>query len=89
MLYDKKWDAKVETTPLQGLIAWLETQDPSKTYCFYNGYSCAVAHYMRASGNFELLSSYTIKNRFGYLAHTCLRNCTNFGQLLRELKALS
>lgn len=50
MLYDKRWDRKVETKAdpfsLAGLIAWLETQPAGGTYDFAcNKGGCLIAKY--------------------------------------------
>lgn len=34
----------------QGLIAWLETQDPTTTYSFTNPSQCLIATYLKAMG---------------------------------------
>ncbi len=45
----------VETKPdvfsLEGLIAWLETQDPATTYCWVDGGHCLLAQYAKAVGS--------------------------------------
>lgn len=47
MLYDPKWN-KIPT--LHGLIAWLETQDPTTTYDFRDTNGCLVCAYYNALG---------------------------------------
>ena len=53
MLYDKRWDAKVEAKPLSldGLIAWLERQPAGDSYNWHdcNG-GCLIAQYGFAVG---------------------------------------
>ena len=49
MLYDKRWDAKVETKAdpftLESLIAWLETRNPDERYDWTDGATCMCAQY--------------------------------------------
>jgi len=48
MLYDPKWEKKIETKPsLTGFISWLETMDPQGTYNFNDCRgACLVGQYM-------------------------------------------
>jgi hypothetical protein len=56
MLYDPKWGAKPtpKTKPkilsLEGLITWLETQNPATRYSFVSNTGCLLARYFRAKG---------------------------------------
>lgn len=54
MLYDTRWDAKVETKAdpfkLETLIAWLEQQPAGKEYCYFSNGQCLFAQYFRANG---------------------------------------
>jgi len=54
MLYDKKWDAKVETKAdpfsLESLIAWLEKQPKDKVYCYVDNGHCLIAQYLLSLG---------------------------------------
>lgn len=48
MLFDPKWDKKPS---LEGLIVWLETQDPAKEYDFQNvNGRCLLGQYCNAIG---------------------------------------
>ena len=56
MLYDPKWEVetkkanKVNPVSLEGLISWLETQDPATRYSYGDNEGCLLARYFRASG---------------------------------------
>jgi hypothetical protein len=53
MLYDKRWDqeTKTKTPSLDGLIAWLETKDPSEKYDWGNcDGACLVHQYLTSCG---------------------------------------
>lgn len=50
MLYDKQWDKKPEVFSLKGLIAWLETQDPSTRYNFLDVRDCLITRYLESNG---------------------------------------
>jgi len=54
MLYDPKWEKKVETKAdpfsLRTLIAWLEQQNLSESYRYTNIDDCPLARYFRAQG---------------------------------------
>lgn len=51
MLYDKRWDAKVETKAdpfsLENLIAWLEKQPARSTYDGCNSDVCLLAQWLQ------------------------------------------
>lgn len=51
MLYDKRWDAKVEQKAepfsLGSLIAWLEKQPKDEVYCWNNVGECLMGQYAR------------------------------------------
>lgn len=50
MLYDKRWDAKIEPLTLAGLIAWLQMQPPSASYDWGNcGGFCLIDLYGKAT----------------------------------------
>ncbi len=67
MLYDKRWDAKVEQPSLTGLIAWLEKQPGGTTYDFGDPYNCLVARYLQAIAHTPYcLSSWDVQKMFGY-----------------------
>src|SRR5690349_18723441 len=52
MLYDKRWDAKVEVNPLslEALIIWLEQKPSDKVYCYSDHGRCLAAQYNRSLG---------------------------------------
>jgi hypothetical protein len=54
MLYDKRWDAKVEQKAdpfkLETLIAWLEYQPADKEYCYTDNGYCLLGQYFSAAG---------------------------------------
>jgi hypothetical protein len=53
MLYDPKWEVPaVKPTPftVAGLIAWLEKQEASATYCYFDNGRCLMAQYYKAMG---------------------------------------
>lgn len=56
MLYDPKWEvkpapkAKPKILSLEGLIAWLEIQNPATRYSFVSNTDCLLARYFRAKG---------------------------------------
>lgn len=48
-LDEKKHGEAVTKTPsLRGLIAWLETKDPTEQYCFFDHGHCLMAQYYKA-----------------------------------------
>lgn len=51
MLYDPKWEVQTETKAdpfaLSTLIAWLEQQESSATYCYGDGGRCLLARYFQ------------------------------------------
>ena len=50
MLYDPKWNPR-PVNSVEGLIAWLETKDPTTVYD-YNNFEgqCMICQYLRARG---------------------------------------
>lgn len=54
MLYDPKWEKKIETKAdpfdLRTLIAWLETQNSQKTYNYGCNGHCLLAQYFTDQG---------------------------------------
>jgi hypothetical protein len=40
---------RIEPT-IEGLVAWLETQDPETTYYWYSGKECVIGLYLRTLG---------------------------------------
>jgi hypothetical protein len=55
MLYDPRWELTTNTkmpskVSVEGLIAWLETQDPTTPYNYGDNNDCLLARYFRASG---------------------------------------
>lgn len=51
MLYDPKWETKVDPLSLAGLIAWLETQPANRTYEWMDcSGGCLIGEYGRAIG---------------------------------------
>ncbi len=50
MLYDKRWDAKVDPYSLDAFIAWLELQPADKAYDLYDPGNCAIAQWLRSTG---------------------------------------
>ena len=51
MFVDDKREGEVHTEPsLKGLIAWLETHDPTIKYDWYGCRDCLIASYFRAIG---------------------------------------
>ncbi len=94
MLYDKRWDTKIQQPSLVGLIAWLETQPGETEYWFINPDDCLVARYLKAIGQPHRMATADIETVFGergYLAASrrpytykaALRRAR--GGLLREL----
>jgi len=90
MLYDTKWDKKTtQAANLQGLIAWLETQDQDREYDFCNRYKCLVAQYLKAIGAKKTgLNSLEIDEMFGEGTSFQIALCTTFGEALKTLKEL-
>lgn len=54
MLYNKRWDAKVEQKAdpfaLGSLIAWIEKQPSDMRYCYTDGGICLLSQYFSACG---------------------------------------
>lgn len=50
MLYNKDWDKPKGVNTIRGLIAWLETKDPSEMYDYTSPHQCMCAQYYRAHG---------------------------------------
>ncbi len=50
MLYDKKWDNRVNVHSIDSLIAWLQKQDAQKTYFYSDTKHCLLAQYYDAMG---------------------------------------
>ena len=53
MLYDKRWDKKIETRDpftLESLIAWLEKQPTAKRYDYVDSEGCMLVQYFTAMG---------------------------------------
>lgn len=51
MLFDPKWEVKTNVPSLAGIIAWLETQEPTATYNFHAcGGLCLIGQYMTHIG---------------------------------------
>jgi hypothetical protein len=54
MLYDKRWERKLDVDSLESLIAWLETKDPQATYRYtdtgQDRVGCVLCQYYRAHG---------------------------------------
>ena len=51
MLYDPKWETKIDTRPsLIGLIAWLENKPPHETYDYRCAGMCLMAQYLLSCG---------------------------------------
>jgi hypothetical protein len=50
MLYRPKWDNQASAITLEGLIAWLETQDPEQTYDSSDHTVCMVAQFCKTIG---------------------------------------
>jgi hypothetical protein len=53
MLYDPKWEnttTKPDVFSLESLVAWLEKQPASKTYCYVDGGNCLIHQYLAAAG---------------------------------------
>lgn len=50
MLYDKKWDKKVDLFSLPSLIAWLEQQDETETYDPCSPNKCVLGQFAAAMG---------------------------------------
>jgi hypothetical protein len=50
MLYDPKWKQKTTMPSLEGLIAWLETQDLSTSYNYFAPYNCVMGRYIQSCG---------------------------------------
>jgi hypothetical protein len=50
MLYDPKWEKKVDPLSLDGVIAWLETQDPATEYDWSSTLNCLLCRYLKSQG---------------------------------------
>lgn len=52
MLYDPKWEQKrdADVFSVAGLIAWLETQDPTTEYDYCVPGTCLAAQYLMSKG---------------------------------------
>lgn len=50
MLYDKKWDHRVDVHSIDSLISWLETKNPEGTYLYQDYGHCLLGQYYAAMG---------------------------------------
>jgi len=52
MLYNLNWDktAKPDVMSVEGLVAWLEVQDPHTKYNWENPFTCVFATYLKSVG---------------------------------------
>ncbi len=52
MLYDPKWEVttKPNVFSLEGLVAWLEKQNPATSYDYASPHGCLLAKYFRSMG---------------------------------------
>lgn len=48
MLYDPKWEVKVDPLSLESLIMWLESQPATAEYDFHCSRSCMVAQWVKS-----------------------------------------
>jgi hypothetical protein len=58
MLFDPKWEAKVEPLSLAGLIAWLETKPPKGRYYYIDNCRCLIGQFLAALG-YENVCTYS------------------------------
>lgn len=80
MLYDKRWDAKIEqkADPLSpaAFVAWLETKKPTERYNYWNcNGGCLLDQFLKHAGmddsgeSYRMISSSKIgTTEYGYLA---------------------
>jgi hypothetical protein len=81
MLYDTRWGVSkivVDPVSLDGLIAWLEQQDPSTRYDYSSNCGCLLARYFTSIGYRGVICgsrtfSYQPGGWFGWLL--LLRSC--------------
>lgn len=50
MLYNPKWEVKHKPASIEGLVAWLEEQDPTQRYDYYDHNCCLAAQYNKSIG---------------------------------------
>jgi len=80
MLYDPaRWAPEPSTADL---IAWLETQDPKKTYRWWDVNNCLLARYLGHQAPYQLTRS-QVKIIFPHLFVRC-----NYGAALKRARAL-
>lgn len=69
MLYDPKWEVKTKADPfsLAGLIGWLETQNPTETYCYADNGLCLLSQYFSARGYTNVnMASFGFSSKEGF-----------------------
>ena len=94
MLYNKRWDAKVETKAdpltLPALIAWLEKQPADAGYNYCQPETCLIAQYLKASGlkKFCLMSREVERLGWMDIVHPISGDWT-FGAALQRARALA
>lgn len=93
MLYDPKWEMKAKPS-LDGLIAWLETQDPTVAYDFDNCQGqCLIGQYMNHLGigwiNNYMPTCRTIFGGDGFSVGVAVEEPWTYGAALFRARALA
>jgi hypothetical protein len=78
MLYDTRWDKKIEEPSLPGMIAWLEQQPASKRYNYYDFSKCACGQYYESLG-----MVFTMHTPIGWWLNEKVARSGNAGGLTR------
>jgi hypothetical protein len=67
MLFDPKWETKADHLSLVNLIAWLDTQPPSRRYCYTKPDRCLLARWIQstAPGRDHLIYPDEVAQMFG------------------------
>jgi len=79
-------------TPLRDqMIAWLETQDPTQTYQWFDGNNCVCAQFAKAIDRFD---EWLLRNQNGMVEWNILNRIAmppnpdpTFGEVLERLNA--
>ena len=87
---DERSSRPTDVYSLDGLIAWLRTQPPDKTYCYMNIDNCLIAQYLIHHGCYRRLHSHELKNiDGGSFYHVANHEIETFGAALNRAIALA
>jgi hypothetical protein len=67
MLYDPKWEVKVDPLSKESLIAWLEKQDPWQNYTFIDSSNCLLAQFAKSIDSSAIVDDNPVVDSYHYL----------------------